>query len=56
MESIKYPLRVNAADFGLSEGINRAIIAAHIQGVVSSVGLMVVPLSYRCSGWSETMS
>ena len=34
-------LIINADDFGHSQGINRGIIAAHIQGVVSSTSLMV---------------
>src|SRR5947209_6880245 len=32
---------VNADDFGLSSGINRGIIEAHTQGIVSSASLMV---------------
>ena len=32
---------VNADDFGNSEGINRGIIAAHEQGIVTSTSLMV---------------
>jgi predicted glycoside hydrolase/deacetylase ChbG (UPF0249 family) len=34
-------LIINADDFGHSQGINRGIIAAHVQGVVSSTSLMV---------------
>jgi predicted glycoside hydrolase/deacetylase ChbG (UPF0249 family) len=34
-------LIINADDFGYSQGINRGIIAAHMQGVVSSTSLMV---------------
>src|SRR5512139_1630588 len=34
-------LIVNADDFGLSEGINRGIIRAHEQGIVTSASLMV---------------
>lgn len=32
---------VNADDFGLSEGVNRGIVAAHERGVVTSTSLMV---------------
>lgn len=32
---------VNADDLGLSEGINRGILAAHVDGVVTSASLMV---------------
>lgn len=34
-------LIVNADDFGLSEGVNRGIIHAHEQGIVTSTSLMV---------------
>src|SRR6187401_533384 len=34
-------LIVNADDFGLTEGINRGIIEAHAQGIVTSASLMV---------------
>ena len=34
-------LVVNADDFGLTEGINRGIIEAHEQGIVTSASLMV---------------
>jgi predicted glycoside hydrolase/deacetylase ChbG (UPF0249 family) len=34
-------LIVNADDFGLSEGVNRGIVHAHEQGVVTSASLMV---------------
>ena len=34
-------LIVNADDFGLSEGVNRGIITAHEQGIVTSASLMV---------------
>lgn len=34
-------LIVNADDFGLSPGVNRGIIAAHEQGIVTSASLMV---------------
>ena len=34
-------LVVNADDFGLSEGVNRGIIQAHEQGIVTSASLMV---------------
>jgi chitin disaccharide deacetylase len=37
----KRNLIVNADDFGLSEGINRGIIRAHEQGIVTSASLMV---------------
>src|SRR5207249_7492687 len=34
-------LIVNADDFGLSPGVNRGIIKAHDQGIVTSASLMV---------------
>jgi predicted glycoside hydrolase/deacetylase ChbG (UPF0249 family) len=34
-------LIINADDFGHSQGVNQGIIAAHVQGVVSSTSLMV---------------
>src|SRR5207249_100992 len=34
-------LIVNADDFGLSPGVNRGIVAAHEQGIVTSASLMV---------------
>src|SRR5512144_520435 len=34
-------LIVNADDFGLSAGVNRGIIRAHEQGIVTSASLMV---------------
>src|SRR2546421_12651751 len=34
-------LIVNADDFGLSPGVNRGIIKAHEQGIVTSASLMV---------------
>src|SRR5215212_5238159 len=34
-------LIVNADDFGLSPGINRGIIRAHVEGIVTSASLMV---------------
>ena len=34
-------LIVNADDFGLSEGVNRGIIRAHEQGILTSASLMV---------------
>lgn len=37
----KRHLIVNADDFGLSEGVNRGIIRAHEQGIVTSASLMV---------------
>ena len=40
MASTRY-LIVNADDFGLSPGVNRGIIAAHEQGIVTSASLMV---------------
>jgi len=33
-------LIVNADDFGLTQGVNRAIAACHQQGIVSSATLM----------------
>src|SRR5437899_5483213 len=35
-------LIVNADDFGLSPGVNRGIIKAHEQGIVTSASLMVL--------------
>src|SRR5919202_1089491 len=40
MASTRY-LIVNADDFGLSPGVNRGIITAHEQGIVTSASLMV---------------
>jgi predicted glycoside hydrolase/deacetylase ChbG (UPF0249 family) len=40
MASTRY-LIVNADDFGLSAGVNRGIITAHEQGIVTSTSLMV---------------
>ena len=34
-------LIVNADDFGLSDGVNRGIIEAHVNGIVTSTSLMV---------------
>src|SRR5688572_12479651 len=34
-------LIVNADDFGLSEGVNRGILRAHDEGIVTSASLMV---------------
>ena len=34
-------LIINADDFGLTEGVNQGIIAAHVSGVVTSTSLMV---------------
>ena len=34
-------LVVNADDFGQSEGVNRGIIEAHTNGIVTSASLMV---------------
>src|SRR5215208_1535147 len=34
-------LIVNADDFGLSLGVNRAVLAAHERGIVTSASLMV---------------
>src|SRR5215218_4254874 len=39
----KRRLIVNADDFGLSPGVNRGIIRAHEQGIVTSASLMVRP-------------
>ena len=39
-KSVRY-LIVNADDFGQSPGVNRGIISAHEQGIVSSASLMV---------------
>src|SRR3974377_864725 len=38
---MKRYLILNADDFGLSEGVNRGIIRAHEQGIVTSTSLMV---------------
>ncbi|HZN68031.1 MAG TPA: ChbG/HpnK family deacetylase [Tepidisphaeraceae bacterium] len=35
------PLIVNADDFGLSDGVNRGIVRAHEEGIVTSASLMV---------------
>lgn len=48
MASQRY-LIVNADDFGLSEGVNRGIIRAHEQGIVTSTSLMV-----RCPASAES--
>lgn len=34
-------LIVNADDFGLSDGVSRAIVRAHVEGIVTSTSLMV---------------
>jgi len=39
-ESVRY-LVVNADDFGYTEGINRGILDAHVNGIVTSASLMV---------------
>jgi predicted glycoside hydrolase/deacetylase ChbG (UPF0249 family) len=36
-------LIVNADDFGLSAGINRGVVRAHVDGIVTSASLMVRP-------------
>lgn len=38
---IPIPLIINADDFGLSPAVNRAVLQAHTQGVVTSASLMV---------------
>lgn len=51
-------LVVNADDFGFSPGVNRAIVHAHLNGIVTSTSLMVrataaaaaVAMSRGCSG------
>jgi predicted glycoside hydrolase/deacetylase ChbG (UPF0249 family) len=35
-------LIVNADDFGVSEGVNRGIVEAHVRGIVTSASLMVI--------------
>lgn len=45
---------VNADDFGMSRGINRGIIEAHVQGVVTSTSLMVnMPYSEHAAALSR---
>jgi len=40
-------LIVNADDFGLSDGVNRGIIEAHQQGIVTSVSVMVLQVAAK---------
>ncbi|MEY2422476.1 MAG: hypothetical protein QOI95_2543 [Acidimicrobiaceae bacterium] len=45
-------LIVNADDFGLTEGVCRAILRAHSEGIVTSTSaLAVAPAFARCAGW-----
>ena len=41
IDSLGVPLIINADDFGSSSAVNRAVIQAHTQGVVTSASLMV---------------
>jgi predicted glycoside hydrolase/deacetylase ChbG (UPF0249 family) len=51
---MKY-LIVNADDFGLSRGINRGILDAHRQGILTSTSLMVsAPWSEEAAGLTRT--
>jgi chitin disaccharide deacetylase len=40
-------LVVNADDFGISEGVNRAVVEAHVSGIVTSASLMVTGAAVR---------
>lgn len=42
-------LVVNADDFGYSPGVNRAIVKAHREGIVTSTSLMVRPAAARAA-------
>ena len=45
-------LIINADDFGLTEGVCRAILRAHEDGVVTSTSaLAIAPAFRRCAGW-----
>lgn len=45
-------LIVNADDFGLTEGVCRAILRGHAEGIVTSTSaLAVAPAFERCAGW-----
>jgi predicted glycoside hydrolase/deacetylase ChbG (UPF0249 family) len=45
-------LIVNADDFGLTEGVCRAILRAHADGIVTSTSVLAVaPAFGRCAGW-----
>lgn len=47
-------LIVNADDFGLTEGVSRAIVRAHEEGVVTSTSLLAVgPAFARTAAWLE---
>lgn len=41
LSPIERVLIVNADDFGLSKGVNRGIVKAHVEGIVTSASLMV---------------
>lgn len=48
-------LIVNADDFGYSRGVNRGVIEAHEQGIVTSASLMVdQPAAEEAAGYSRT--
>src|SRR5262245_47387860 len=39
-KEIMKSLIVNAADFGLTEGVNRAVVAGHVHGIITSTSLL----------------
>ena len=40
-------LIVNGDDFGYTRGINRAILAAHRSGILTSASLLAIPVAAR---------